>query len=99
MQLFGRPEAVTADVRIEREGGLADDAFDILLHYPHSLRAALRSSILAAAPRPRFVLFGDARRFRQDTPSIRRKTICAAATFRKTRPWGAEPEENWGVLT
>ena len=54
--LFGLPEAVTADVRIEREGALADDAFDITLHYPKGMRAVLRSSILAAAPRPRFVL-------------------------------------------
>jgi scyllo-inositol 2-dehydrogenase (NADP+) len=35
MQLFGRPEAITADVRTEREGAQADDAFDILRHYPN----------------------------------------------------------------
>src|SRR5882757_6171490 len=29
MQLFGCPEAVTGDIRTEREGGLADDAFDV----------------------------------------------------------------------
>src|SRR3984957_11987149 len=34
MVFFGKPQAVTADVRIEREGGLADDAFDIMFHYP-----------------------------------------------------------------
>src|SRR5206468_11184248 len=56
--LFGLPEAVTADVRIERENAVADDAFDITLHYSNSMRAVLRSSILAAAPRPRFVLLG-----------------------------------------
>src|SRR5207253_4861988 len=31
--LFGLPEAVTADIRIERENAVADDAFDITLHY------------------------------------------------------------------
>src|SRR5216683_1862701 len=56
--LFGLPEAVTADVRIERENAAADDAFDITLHYSKGMRAVLRSSILAAAPRPRFVLLG-----------------------------------------
>src|SRR5437870_7581867 len=56
--LFGLPEAVTADIRIEREQALADDAFDIMFHYPRSMRAVLRSSILAVAPRPRFVLHG-----------------------------------------
>src|SRR2546429_7800024 len=56
--LFGLPEAVTADVRIERENAVADVAFDITLHYPNSMRAALRSSILAAGRRPRFVVIG-----------------------------------------
>jgi len=56
--LFGLPEAVTADIRIERQGALADDAFDIMFHYPRGMRAVLRSSILAAVPRPRFVLHG-----------------------------------------
>src|SRR5579863_10537708 len=54
LTLFGMPEAITADIRVERENARADDAFDIFLHYPNSLRALLSSSILAAAPRPRF---------------------------------------------
>ena len=36
LTLFGTPERVTADVRIEREGFVTDDAFDIWLHYPGS---------------------------------------------------------------
>jgi predicted dehydrogenase len=96
--LFGRPGAVTADVRMERDGALADDAFDIVFHYPHSSRAVLRSSILAAAPRPRFVLFGTQGAFVKQTfdpqeNNLRRGYIPTDA------PWGAEPEENWGVLT
>jgi predicted dehydrogenase len=96
--LFGLPKAVTADVRIERENALADDAFDITLHYPKSLRAVLRSSILAAAPRPRFVLLGTQGSFVKQTfdpqeMNLRRGFIPSAGS------WGAEPEENWGVLT
>jgi predicted dehydrogenase len=96
--LFGLPEAVAADVRIEREGAVADDAFDIMLHYPHGLRAVLQSSILAAAPRPRFVLLGTQGSFVKQTfdpqeGNLRRGLIPTDAA------WGAEPEENWGVLT
>ncbi|HVH71138.1 MAG TPA: Gfo/Idh/MocA family oxidoreductase, partial [Candidatus Dormibacteraeota bacterium] len=58
LALFGLPEAVTADVRIERDSALANDAFDIMFYYPRGMRAVLRSSILAASPRPRFVLHG-----------------------------------------
>jgi predicted dehydrogenase len=96
--LFGLPEAVTADVRIERENAAADDAFDITLHYSNGMRAVLRSSILAAAPRPRFVLFGTQASFVKQTfdpqeANLRRGFIPTDAT------WGAEPEENWGILT
>ena len=96
--LFGLPEAVTADVRIERENGAADDAFDITLHYSNGMRAALRSSILAAAPRPRFVLLGTQGSFVKQTfdpqeMNLRRGYITAG------KPWGYETEEDWGVLT
>jgi predicted dehydrogenase len=96
--LFGLPEAVTADVRIERENAVADDAFDITLHYPNGLRAVLRSTILAAAPRPRFVVLGTQSSFVKQTfdpqeMNLRRGNISVNTA------WGAEPEENWGILT
>ncbi len=96
--LFGLPEAVTADVRIERENASADDAFDITLHYSNGMRAVLRSSILAAAPRPRFVLFGTQASFVKQSfdpqeMNLRRGDMPA------DQPWGYEPEEDWGVLT
>ncbi len=96
--LFGLPEGVTADVRVERENAVADDAFDITLHYSNGMRAVLRSSILAAAPRPRFVLLGMQGSFVKQTfdpqeMNLRRDYIPSDSA------WGAEPEENWGVLT
>jgi predicted dehydrogenase len=96
--LFGLPEAVTADIRVERENAVADDAFDIMLHYSKGMRAVLSSSILAAAPRPRFVLFGTQASFLKQTfdpqeGNLRRGFIPTDAA------WGVEPEENWGVLT
>ena len=39
--LFGTPRAITADIRIDRDWGVVDDAFDVTLHYPN-LRAVLR---------------------------------------------------------
>src|SRR5216684_4500718 len=96
--LFGLPEAVTADVRIERENAVADDAFDITLQYSKGMRAVLRSSILAATPRPRFVLLGTQgsyvkQSFDPQEMNLRKGFIPA------DEPWGFEPEENWGVLT
>jgi predicted dehydrogenase len=96
--LFGLPQAVTADVRTERDNAVADDAFDITLDYSNGMRAVLRSSILAAAPRPRFVLFGTQASFVKQTfdpqeMNLRRGFIPV------DWPWGYEPEEDWGVLT
>jgi len=96
--LFGRPEAVTGDVRIEREGALVDDAFDISFHYPNGMRAVLRSSILAAAQRPRFVLLGTQGAFFKQTFDPQENNL-RRGHIPKDAPWGAEPEENWGILT
>lgn len=96
--LFGLPEAVTADIRIERENAVADDAFDITLHYPRSLRAVLRSSILAAAPRPRFVVLGTQGSFVKQSFDPQEMNLRQGHIPSDTA-WGAEPEENWGVLT
>src|SRR5215467_5144064 len=96
--LFGLPEAVTADVRIEREGAVADDAFDIMLHYPRGMRAVLRSSLLAAAQRPRFVLLGKQGSFVKQTVDPQENNL-RHGNIPASGPWGVEPEENWGVLT
>ena len=96
--LFGLPEAVTADIRIEREQALADDAFDILFHYPQSMRAVLRSTMLAAAPRPRFVLHGTRGSFVRQAFDPQENNL-RQGNIPRDGPWGAEPEEHWGVLT
>jgi scyllo-inositol 2-dehydrogenase (NADP+) len=98
LTLFGMPEAVTADIRIQREGALVDDTFDVTFHYKNGLRANLRSSILAAAPRPHLTVHGTRGSFVKQTVdpqelNLRHGRIPAEG------PWGAEPEENWGVLT
>jgi predicted dehydrogenase len=98
MVLFGLPEAITADVRIERQGGLADDAFDIMFHYPNSLRAVLSSNILAVMPRPRFLLFGTKGAFLKRTVDPQENNL-RFGNLPEKGSWGAESEENWGLLT
>jgi scyllo-inositol 2-dehydrogenase (NADP+) len=96
--LFGLPEAITADIRIERDGAVVDDAFDVAFHYPGGLRAELRSSILAAAPRPRFTLLGTQGAFVKLTVDPQESNLRRGYVPADTA-WGAEPEENWGLLT
>jgi predicted dehydrogenase len=96
--LFGMPEALTADIRMEREGAVADDAFDLAFHYPRGLRADLRSSILASVTRPRFLLHGTQGAFVKQSFDPQESNLRRGYVPTDTA-WGAEPEENWGLLT
>jgi scyllo-inositol 2-dehydrogenase (NADP+) len=96
--LLGTPLAVTADIRIERSGFSTDDAFDLLLHYPHGSRALLRATMMSAAPRPRLVLLGEKgsylkREFDPLEPNLRAGLVPSGPS------WVVEKEENWGELT
>ena len=62
LRLFGIPESVDADIGIQRDGAKVDDYFDVTLHYG-AMRACLRSSSVAAEPRPRFAAHGGAGSF------------------------------------
>jgi scyllo-inositol 2-dehydrogenase (NADP+) len=96
MLLFGTPEAVSADVRIERDGAAVDDAFDVVLHYPR-MRALLRAGVLAGTPTPRFVIHGTQGGYLkygldpQEDALKRGET--PAGEF-----WGYEAPERWGTL-
>ena len=55
--LFGPPDAVSGDLERQRAETQVDDYFAITMSYGKR-RAILTSSLLAAAPRPRFGLYG-----------------------------------------
>src|SRR5713101_2044697 len=97
--LFGLPEAVTADIRIEREHAVADDAFDLTLHYSLGLRAVLRATMLAAVTRPRFILHGTGGAYVKHAFDVQEPKLRAGRI-----PWNETPSEegqaeNSGVLT
>jgi scyllo-inositol 2-dehydrogenase (NADP+) len=57
LQLFGMPDALTADIGTQRSGGSIDDYFELTLHYG-AMRAVLGCSTLVADSRPRFAIHG-----------------------------------------
>lgn len=96
MMLFGMPKAISADVRFEREGAVADDAFDVTFEYPN-LRVLLRATLLASAPTPRFVVHGTQGGFVKfgldpQEDALKRGEVPA------NHMWGLEPQQNWGTL-
>ena len=94
--LFGTPEALSADVRIEREGALVDDAFDVVLHYP-KLRALLRAGVLVSTPTPRFVIHGTRGGYLKYGLDPQEEALKRGETPRGEF-WGYEAPERWGTL-
>jgi scyllo-inositol 2-dehydrogenase (NADP+) len=58
LQLFGVPEAITAQCLMMREGASNVDYFNVVLHYPDKL-ATLHSDLFCAGPNKRFSVSGD----------------------------------------
>jgi scyllo-inositol 2-dehydrogenase (NADP+) len=96
--LFGPPEAVSADVRLERDGALADDAFDITLHYPR-LRAYLRATMLATRPGPHFVVHGTRASYVKFGLDPQEDALKRGERPKLAQDWGREPASAWGTLT
>ena len=96
--LFGEPEALLADLRMERDGARNVDAFDVTLYYRSGFRAVLSSTTLAPVARPHFRVRGTRGEF------IKRGLDPQEALLRAGRPmggesWGLEQPEEWGTLS
>jgi scyllo-inositol 2-dehydrogenase (NADP+) len=97
LALFGAPAAIYADIRAERPGGDADDAFDLRLYYS-GLAVSLHASCLSPLPATRFVLRGTEASYRKLGLDPQEDRLRAGDLFH-TEPWGMEPESAWGTLT
>jgi predicted dehydrogenase len=95
LQLFGRPEALWADIAGQRAGAATDDYFHVLLRYG-PLRVALHASMLAPAPGPRFTLHGALGSYVKYGLDPQEDALRAG--LRPPAPgWGADPRD--GALT
>ncbi|WGE59316.1 Gfo/Idh/MocA family oxidoreductase [Actinobacillus equuli] len=94
--LFGKPQAVFADIRYQHDEALVDDNFDLHLYYANGLKVALQASKYAREPSPAFVLHG------KNGSYMKQATDSQEAHLSKgVQPignWNAEPETEWGVL-
>jgi scyllo-inositol 2-dehydrogenase (NADP+) len=97
LMLFGRPEAISADVRIERDSGVTDDAFDLCLVYPRSMRAKLSATMLGLTPRPRFVVLGTGGSFvkREFDPL---ENALRSGQIPDSADWMIENQDRWGEV-
>jgi len=96
LTLFGKPQAVNADVRREKDGPGVNDAFDIRLRYS-DLMVTLGANNLSLPAAPRFHLRGTQGNYWKSGLDPQE-----AALYKITRiddpNWGQEAAANWGLL-
>lgn len=97
LYLFDLPEAVTADIRVQRQGSNIVDYFELILHYPQ-LKAILKSGMLVREPGPHFVLHGDQGAYVKYGMDVQEEELKQNRHPKGNAAWGIEPEEQWGVL-
>jgi predicted dehydrogenase len=97
LALFGIPESISADIRIERDGAVTDDAFDVTLRYPQR-RALLRASMLTISPGPTLALHGTAGSFIKYGLDPQEAALRAGRTPDEP-DWDLESPDRFGTLT
>jgi predicted dehydrogenase len=95
--LFGKPEAVEADIQAQREGSMVDDYFRIDLKYPKR-KVVLTAGMLVSEPGPRYIIHGIKGSF------IKYGIDPQEALLRKGKKpegeeWGSESPDHWGLIT
>ncbi len=94
--LFGKPQRVTADIRIQRTGGQVPDAYDLLLEYGR-LKVTLKAGYLVREPGPRYTLHGTEGSFVKFGIDPQEEALKAGLTPGGP-DWGKESESDWGLL-
>ncbi|MFC3197783.1 oxidoreductase [Parapedobacter deserti] len=97
IQLFGFPNAVNADLRMQRPGARAVDDFELILNYPQ-LKVSLKGAMLVKEPSPRYALYGLNGTFVKYGIDPQEAALKAGESPRENPDWGREPREIWGKL-
>lgn len=97
LQLFGKPDAVFADLRKQREGAKAVDDFEFILSYPN-LKVSLSGQMLAKEPTPRFALYGWNGSFVKRGVDPQENLLRAGAFPHEDTHWGQEDPSIYGTL-
>ncbi len=94
--LFGRPKAVTAHLKIVRQGGNVNDYYDIRLDY-EGFAAILKCSYLVMNTGPRYSLHGDSGSFHKWGIDPQEE-LMKSGQLPAGNSWGADKEQYWGHL-
>ena len=100
LKLFGQPQTITADIRIQRPTAHIDDYYDVRLEYPR-LRVTLKASMLVRETGPPYVLHGlrgSYIKYGNDIQEgVLRDGIMPPVKIEES-DWGKEPNTSDGLL-
>ena len=94
--LFGKPEAVDAQILCERDWARVNDAFTLRLRYP-SLTVVLAVNSLSAPPGPRFHMRGTKGNYWKSGLDPQEAALNKITRI-EDPAWGQEPPADWGRL-
>jgi len=97
LALFGLPEALFADLRIQRSEAKTIDAFELILFYGE-LKVTLKVGCLVREPLPRFILMGERGSFIKYGLDVQEDALRKGAKPIGAEDWGKEPDSMWGHL-
>ncbi|HVC45874.1 MAG TPA: Gfo/Idh/MocA family oxidoreductase [Terracidiphilus sp.] len=98
LTLFGLPDSVSAEIRMERDCDGAPDAFTLRLHYYSGLIVTLSANTLSALARPRFHLRGTRGNFWKWGLDPQEEAL-GKITRIDAANWGSEPDSAQGTLS
>jgi predicted dehydrogenase len=94
--LFGLPQMIMADIRIQRDFARAADNFELILSC-EDLKVTLKAGMLVSEPCQRFILHGTEGSFLKYGLDVQEEALKKGLTPDIPK-WGEEPEERWGTL-
>lgn len=96
LTLFGKPDAVFADIATRRSVATVSDYMDILLYYP-KFRVHLKSSYHVREPLPAFIIHGTKGSFLKSRADVQEVAL-QSGEVPESDGWGREPERERGWL-
>jgi predicted dehydrogenase len=94
--LFGLPDTVSADIRMQRPGAKTADAFELMLNFGN-LKVTAKASQLVRELGPHFILHGTAGSFIKYGMDPQEEAL-KQGQLPKGSNWGKESQEHWGTL-
>jgi scyllo-inositol 2-dehydrogenase (NADP+) len=94
--LFGIPQFVTADIRIQRPGARATDYFELWLDYGFT-KIILKAGMLVREPGPRYAIHGRLGSFLKSGEDPQ-EALLRKGILPTTADWGRETEDIYGIL-